>query len=520
MFCTNCGAQLSEGTKFCTSCGAPVAGAGPALEPEAQPSADVAPDSAPMPDPVSIPEPVSDPAEAFQTASEPMSEPVSETELMAIPEPISSGFDSEPEPVAATEPMTIPEPVSGHDSEPTPESASAPMPEPSYDSAAGSQPAAETVPDFQPPSAPDFSSQTATSSPKKNTKLPIIIAAAVAVVALVVGGFFLLGKGGSSKLAEEVTPQIEELLEEEYGDSFEGFASNDYVEEAKYHVKDVEVSDIEEENGRVTATAEATIQNRFFVSEATFTVSAHIDSDNEISSVRFELEDQTTTPRCGVTRDDDNGGAALDSELSSDKKSCSVETTGCWVTGGTKVAKKYIFTGKKWELDSSNTTGEQNQWDVAGTYYSGDDYIEITNWDNSRHAATVKFYMECSLNLDNGSEDCSVTATLDSVQIMDAGDDYYWFRFEDYGAKTSTGRPAFVHVDVYFNPTEEGELALFADANAVNENVSNEDGYAAAKTAMEVEVSEESAYYGVYTDLSDFEKSEDAFPYNYMYYYR
>ena len=280
------------------------------------------------------------------------------------------------------------------------------------------------------------------------------------------------------------------------------------------------MSDITEENGHVTATAEATIQNRFFVSEATFAVSAHIDSDNDISSVRFELEDQTTTPRCGVTRDDDNGGAALDSKLSSDKKSCSVVTTGCWVTGGTEVAKRYVFTGEKWELDSSNTTGEQNKWDIAGKYYSDDDYIEISNWDNSRHTATVKLYMECGLNLDNGSEDCSVTATLDSVQIMDAGDDYYWFRFEDYGAKTSTDRPVLIHFDVYFNPTEEGELALFADADAVNENVLSEDGYAAAETVMEVEVSEEGAYYGVYTDLSDFEKTEDAFVYNYLNFYR
>lgn len=517
MFCTNCGAPLNEGAKFCTSCGAPVADAGPAPEPEAQPSANAASEPAPMPDSASIPEPVSDAAAAFRPASESASEV----------EPVS-GFDSESEPVAATEPMTIPEPVSGCDPELAPEPMPGPAPdpvpastsEPSSDSAAASQSAPTTAPDFQSAPAPDFSSRAATSSPKKNTKLPIIIAAAVVVVALVVGGFFLLGKGGSGKLAEDITPQIEELLEEEYGDSFEGFASNDYVEEAEYRVKDVEVSNIKEENGRVTATAEATIQNRFFVSEATFAVSAHIDSDNEISSARLELEDQTTTPRRGVTRDDDNGGAALDSELSSDKKSCSVVTTGCWVTGGTEVAKKYVFTGKKWELDSSNTTGEQNKWDVAGTYYSGDDYIEISNWDNNRHTATVKLYMECSLNLDSGSEDCSVTTTLDSVQIMDAGDDYYWFRFEDYGAKTSTGRPALVHFDVYFNPTEEGELALFADANAVNENVSSEDGYAAAETAMEVEVSEEGAYYGIYTDLPDFEKTEDAFFYNYLYFYR
>ncbi len=479
MFCTNCGAQLNEGTKFCTSCGAPVAG--PASEPEAQSSADVAPESAPMPELASIPEPASDSAAAFQTVPE----SVSETEPMSIPEAVS-GFDSEPEPVTATEPMTIPEPIP----EPTP----APIPEPSYDSAADSQSAAETVPDFQPAQAPDFSSQVATPSPKKNTKLPIIIAAAVVVIALVVGGFFLLGNGGSDKLAEDVTPQIEELLEEEYGESFEGFASNDYVEEAKYRVKDVEVSDIAEENGHVTATAEATIQNRFFVSEATFAVSAHIDSDNDISSVRFELEDQTTTPRCGVTRDDDNGGAALDSKLSSDKKSCSVVTTGCWVTGGTEVAKRYVFTGEKWELDSSNTTGEQNKWDIAGKYYSDDDYIEISKLGQQPpYGDGEALHGVRLLNLDNGSEDCSVTATLDSVQIMDAGDDYYWFRFEDYGAKTSTGRPVLIHFDVYFNPTEEGELALFADADAVNENVSSEDGYAAAETVMEVEVSEERA---------------------------
>lgn len=54
----------------------------------------------------------------------------------------------------------------------------------------------------------------------------------------------------------------------------------------------------------------------------------------------------------------------------------------------------------------------------------------------------------------------------------------------------------------------------------MNENVLSEDGYAAAETVMEVEVSEEGAYYGVYTDLSDFEKTEDAFVYNYLNFYR
>ena len=72
MFCTNCGAQLNEGTKFCTSCGAPVAG--PAPEPEAQSSADVAPESAPMPELASIPELASDSAAAFQTVPEPVLE--------------------------------------------------------------------------------------------------------------------------------------------------------------------------------------------------------------------------------------------------------------------------------------------------------------------------------------------------------------------------------------------------------------------------------------------------------------
>ncbi len=507
MFCTNCGAQLNEGAKFCTSCGAPVASAGPDLEPELQPTEDAAAEPVFDSEPVSVSEP--------ETGLETESEPESVADVAS-----DSCFASES--LSETEPMPISAPELDFESvsEPVPESEPEPIAEPSSEPGPESEPGSTSGLDPQPAPIPDPAPQVATSSSKKNVKLPIIIAAAVVAVVLIVGGFFLLGGGGSNKLTEEITPQIEELLEEEYGSSFEGFASNDYVEEARYRVKDVEISDVEEENGRFTATAEATIQNRFFVSDATFTVKGHIDSDNGVSSVRFELEDQTTTPRCGVTRDDDNGGAALDSELSSDKKSCSVVTTGCWVTGSTKVAKKYVFTGKKWELDSSNTTGTQNKWDIEGKYYSGNDYVEISNWDNDSHTATVTFYMEYSLNLDNGEEEGSVTSTLNSVQIMDAGDDYYWFRFEDYNAKTSTGRPTLVHVDIYFDPTEEGELALFADTDAVNAAVASEDGYAAAETAMEVEVSEEGAYYGVYTDLSDFEKDEDVFFDNYLCFYR
>lgn len=59
MFCTNCGAQLPDGTKFCTSCGAALGGPGPA---------DAAPAAGPDPDktvqgfvPVQAPDPVPSP---------------------------------------------------------------------------------------------------------------------------------------------------------------------------------------------------------------------------------------------------------------------------------------------------------------------------------------------------------------------------------------------------------------------------------------------------------------------------
>lgn len=62
MFCTTCGSEIPEGSKFCTSCGAPVASR-PAPEPAAEPAPVPAPTpaSAPEPKPTPVPAPAPDP---------------------------------------------------------------------------------------------------------------------------------------------------------------------------------------------------------------------------------------------------------------------------------------------------------------------------------------------------------------------------------------------------------------------------------------------------------------------------
>ena len=87
-FCTQCGKQLSDGTKFCTECGFAI--------PETEPAA--APEPAAEPKPEAVPE--------FISQSDPIPEPEPEFKPDPAPEP-------EPAPVTAPQPKPQSEPAPG-----------------------------------------------------------------------------------------------------------------------------------------------------------------------------------------------------------------------------------------------------------------------------------------------------------------------------------------------------------------------------------------------------------------------
>ena len=225
MFCTNCGAQVPDGSKFSTSCGSPSAAA-PAPAPAPVPSApapEPAPEPAPMPEPVATPAPAPEPIPAPPTPEPvvtPAPEPAPMPEPVATPAPEPAPM---PEPAAAPVPMPVPMPVNE-----TPQAAPVPTPVPTPVPAAATvppapAPAAAPVPPAPQanygspvppapqanygspvPPAPQVNYAAPTPGagavpPAKKSKTPLIIGIAavvlVAVIALVVVPMF--GKGGS-----------------------------------------------------------------------------------------------------------------------------------------------------------------------------------------------------------------------------------------------------------------------------------------------------------------------------------
>ena len=190
MFCTNCGAQVPDGSKFCTHCGSPIAAA-PAPAPAPEPPAP-APEPAPVPEPVATPtpEPVVPPAPVPPAPVPPAPVP----EPAPTPEPVATPA---PEPVAAPVPTPVNE-VPQAAPVPTPVPAAAPVPP------APVPPAPQANYGSPVPPAPQVNYAAPTPGagavpPAKKSKTPLIIGIAavvlVAVIALVVVPMF--GKGGS-----------------------------------------------------------------------------------------------------------------------------------------------------------------------------------------------------------------------------------------------------------------------------------------------------------------------------------
>lgn len=196
MFCTNCGAQVPDGSKFCTHCGSPIAAApapAPAPVPPAPAPEPVVP-SAPAPEPVVTPAP-----EPPVSAPEPIPAPPT-PEQAAAPEPVVTPA---PEPTPVPEPAEAPVPTPVNEAPqaapvPAPVPAAAPVPPAPASAAAPVPPAPQANYGSPVPPAPQ-ANYGSPVPPAKKSKTPLIIGIAavvlVAVIALVVVPMF--GKGGS-----------------------------------------------------------------------------------------------------------------------------------------------------------------------------------------------------------------------------------------------------------------------------------------------------------------------------------
>ena len=193
MFCTNCGAQVPDGSKFCTHCGSPIAAA-PAPAPAPVPSA-------PAPEPVVTPAPAPEPIPA-----PPMPEQVAAPEPAPVPEPVATPAPA-PEPVAAPvptpvneAPQTAPVPTPVPAAAPVPPAPVPPAPQANYGSPVPPAPQVNYAAPVPPAPQVNYAAPTPGAGavpPAKKSKTPLIIGIAaivlVAVIALVVVPMF--GKG-------------------------------------------------------------------------------------------------------------------------------------------------------------------------------------------------------------------------------------------------------------------------------------------------------------------------------------
>lgn len=212
MFCTNCGAQVPDGSKFCTSCGSPIAAA-PAPAPAPVPSAPEPPAPEPVVTPAPAPEPIPAPPMPEQAAAPepaPAPEPVATPapEPAPVPEPVATPAPA-PEPVAAPVPTPVneapqaaPVPTPVPAAAPVPPAPVPPAPQANYGSPVPPAPQVNYAAPVPPAPQVNYAAPTPGAGavpPAKKSKTPLIIGIAavvlVAVIALVVVPMF--GKGGS-----------------------------------------------------------------------------------------------------------------------------------------------------------------------------------------------------------------------------------------------------------------------------------------------------------------------------------
>ena len=207
MFCTNCGAQVPDGSKFCTHCGSPIAAApapAPAPVPPAPAPEPVVPSvpEPPAPEPpASAPEPVATLAPEPVVPSAPEPAPVPEPVTTPAPEPVAAPIPTPVNEVPQAAPVPTPTPTPAPTAAPVPPT-TAPVPPAPAPTAAPVPPAPQANYGSPVPPAPQVNYAAPTPGagavpPAKKSKTPLIIGIAavvlVAVIALVVVPMF--GKG-------------------------------------------------------------------------------------------------------------------------------------------------------------------------------------------------------------------------------------------------------------------------------------------------------------------------------------
>ena len=352
---------------------------------------------------------------------------------------------------------------------------------------------------FQSDSAPAPIPMAPAKKPRRGKKVAAGLAIAAVVIAVGVGGFAGFSfwqKAQHQKMVDQVTAAVEKTVDEQYGESFGGFVSNDYVNPSTYKVKSVKVSNVTENNGLVSGSAEAVTANRSFRSTMGFTFTGVKGSGDTISNVTLKLNDKSTEPKRGIDFDEENGLKDLDPEF--DAWSCTV--------------KQEIPDGAPWYYDASYHQeysygfDEDEGWyfsdsgcydddgdsdpmlDISGTYEDSggastpDVYLKISNYDEDEGTISVELSTDYSLSRKNLSG--RMVFRKDDIELEDIDDSgYKGFRIGGGGGLVTSpeeitgaeaGDAALVFV---LNPSASGGINVYKGGN---EGLSVQTGYGKA----------------------------------------
>lgn len=266
----------------------------------------------------------------------------------------------------------------------------------------------------------------------------------------------------------------------------EGVVSNDFTKATPYEVTAFEVNNLTESDGERVCDIKATIENESFSTVIT-AKGTEITPEGEDASATysFDVLDTTTVPKKGIDLDNENELGEVESVLSEDGKTCTVEVVddyNYWFVEGTNTALyTYEFGEDGWEFDEVDEKTAETFKDLEGTYTfpSGEDThysnFTITDLDPAKGSFKISFTQDEVKDNDlaetvyqaaNVEETAGITPELTDGDTEGAMDNGILYRFNATGT-TDIGAGA-AHMNGYLGEDKAGNKIIYIEESEVS----------------------------------------------------
>lgn len=153
-----------------------------------------------------------------------------------------------------------------------------------------------------------------------------------------------------------------------------GIASNDFLNDSKYEVVDFQTKEMKKEGKQnVSANFSATIENENFKTDVSGIARFEKVKDAKNGGIYlFEVQTNSTTPKKGIDFDAQKNPIGDSAALSEDKRSCVASTSNKYefwfADSALENQKTYVFDGKKWVSEKTDTKHAVKYKDIEGNY--------------------------------------------------------------------------------------------------------------------------------------------------------